>query len=107
MDAPLFTGRQQSVAGGLDILRDAAGQTADDGPLHLGGDRVDSLKVPVADHGEPRLEDIHFESGELAGYLQLLTQVHGGTGTLFAVAQGRVKDEDSVVFHGKGSGTTG
>jgi hypothetical protein len=36
---------------------------------------------------------------KLAGDLQLLAQVHGGAGALLAVAERRVKDEDSVVIH--------
>jgi hypothetical protein len=68
---------------------------------------VDGLTVPVADHGKSGLDDIDLQSGELTGNLQLLAQIHGGAGALLAIAQGRVKDEDSVVVHKKGSGTTG
>ena len=96
---PRFPAGLIASPGGVDVARHAAGQTANDRPFDLAGDGLDGGEVPVADDGEARLDDIDLEAGELAGDLQLLAQIHGGAGALFAVAQCRVEYNDAVIFH--------
>ena len=107
MDAGAVTGGKQGASRGLDILGHAARQTADHRPLDLTGDGLHRLEIAVADDGEPRLDDVDLQARELAGDLQLLTKIHGGAGALLPVTEGRVKNQDSVIVHKSGSGTTG
>ena len=56
-------------------------------------------KSPSLITGKPGLNHIDFQPGELAGNFQFLAQVHGSAGTLLAIAERRVEDDDSIIFH--------
>ena len=101
MNATLVPSGQQCLSGSLDILGHTSGQTAHNRSLHLRGDRMHGLEIAVTNDGKSCLDDINLEAGQLAGDLQLLAQIHGGTRALLAVAQGGVEDENSVVIHRK------
>ena len=99
VDAPLFAGRRDRLAGRLDVPRHAAGEAGDGRPRDLPGDGVDGGEVALADHREAALDDVHLQPGQLPGDLELLAQRHRGAGALLAVAEGRVKNDDPVFFH--------
>ena len=62
------------------------------GPLDLRGYAGDGLEVPLAGNGEARFDHVHFQAGELAGYLYFLLHRQGDAGRLLAVAEGGVED---------------
>ena len=86
---------------GLNVLALGAGQRRDARrallAADLGGDGAHALKVAVAGDGEPRLQDVHAEHGELLGHTPLLFVVHGAARRLLAVAQSGVEEDDLVV----------
>ena len=96
MDATALRRRLHRCARGFDILRDAPGQAANNGPLDFSGDLGDCLEIPITDDGEAGFDYIDVQSCQLAGDLHLLPQVHGCAGTLFPVAQGGVENDDFV-----------
>ena len=96
MDARAVTGWGDGGPGGFDVLGHTAREAGDDGAFNLGGDLFNRVEIAVADHRETGLDDIDVETGELAGDLHFLAQVHGRAGALFAVAQGGVEDDDFV-----------
>ena len=88
-------GLLQRLGGALDVERRAARQRRHlDG--HLGGSpRCTASKSPVRGDGEPRLQDVHAQLGELVRHAHLLGHGHAAAGRLLAVAQGGVEDVDA------------
>ena len=84
----------------VDVAETHAAQAADDrGALqraHLAGDLPGRLEVLLRRDGESGFDDVHVQSRQLPGHLQLLHRVHGEPGRLLAVAQRRVEDDHSV-----------
>ena len=99
MDAPLFAGRSHGLAGRLDVARHASRQPGNDRPLDLPGDGTDRSKIAIADHGKTALDHVHLQSGQLTGDLEFFAKRHRGARALLTVAECRVKDKDSVLFH--------
>ena len=89
----------QRLAGQLDVALVAARQRGDDRPADLGGDLADAPEVAVGGGREARLHDVHAERVELPGESQLLLGRETVAGSLLAVAQGRVEDQDVGGYH--------
>ena len=98
--ATAFAGGFDGGCGCLDILGHASREAADHRPLDLGGDGLDCLEIPVANHGKSRLDDIHVHAGELAGDFHFFPQVHARSGALLPIAQRGVKNDDLVGHNG-------
>ena len=99
VDAPARPGRLDRLAGGVNVLRHATGQPADDRAFDLAGDGAHRREVTLADHRETGFDNVHAQAGQLAGDLQLFAQVHGRAGALLAVAQRGVEYNDTILFH--------
>ena len=99
MDASLFAGRRDGLAGRLNVPWHTAGEAGDDRSLDFPGDGVDGGEVALADHGKTALDHVHLQPGELPRDLEFFAQCHRGAGALLAVAEGRVKNDDPVFFH--------
>src|ERR1051325_704301 len=66
----------------------------------LGRDGPDGVKVAFRSDRKSGFDDIASEVLELHRHPDLLSQIHRAAGRLFAVAQGGIKDADSVLWHG-------
>src|SRR5215211_5231912 len=66
----------------------------------LGRDGPDIVKVTFRSDRKSGFNDIDAEILELHSHPDLLSQVHRAAGRLFAIAQGCIKDADSVLWHG-------
>ena len=60
------------------------------------GDLADRLEVLVGGDGETCLDDVDAQPRELLGEHDLFGNIHGETGRLFAVPEGRVEDGDAT-----------
>ncbi len=77
----------QGLPGPVDVLLPGAAQAGNRDPLpNILGDDLDGLEVIRGGDGEPRLDDINAQSGQLAGQLQLLPCIHAVPGRLLSVA---------------------
>ena len=86
----------QGLPCAVDVVFVAAGEGRN---LHVGygvGDGVHGLEITHAGRREARFDDVDAEAFELTRHAQLFLQVHGGAGGLFAVAEGRVENNDAV-----------
>ena len=77
--------------------------------MDIAGNRLDGLEVAGRGDGKAGLDDVNAKVVQGAGDLELLRQVHAGAGALLAVAQGRVEDDQTILFvhvrvHGPGWG---
>jgi hypothetical protein len=99
VDTPALSGGRNCLAGRIDIIGHATGKTADDRPLDLLGNRLHGLEIAIADDGESGFDHVDIQACELARDLKFFAQVHGRARALLAIAQRRVEDYDSVVFH--------
>ena len=97
-------GRAHGRGARQDVLVDGAGQAANDGPLDLLGDGLDRDEVAGRRNGKSRFDDVDLELRELARDADLLSHRQAGRQGLFAVAQGRIENQD-VVFHGYSRGS--
>ena len=89
-------GRAHRFGATVDILRGRAGKTRDARALHAFGDREDRLEIAFRGHRETSLDNIDAHRVEEARHLQFLLEGHRGAGGLFAVAQGRVENDDGL-----------
>ena len=96
MDA-LALGRLDRFGAAVDVLRRGAGQAADHGVLGTLGDLVDGRPVAFRGNRETGFDDVDAHRVEEFGDFDLLLVGHGGAGTLLAVAQRGVKDDDAVL----------
>ena len=98
--------RSHRLGAGLDVTGGGPGQPADHrtiGAAHLGGDALHRLEITAAGEGEPRLDDIDPQTGELLGDRQLLVQVQAGPRRLLTIPQGGVEDQHPSWILGHGS----
>ena len=84
----------ERLAGQLDVALVAARERGDDRPADLGGDLAHAPVVAVGRGREAGLHDVHPERVELPGESELLLGRETVAGSLLAVAQGRVEDQD-------------
>src|SRR4026209_1383961 len=99
MDAPTPTGRLDGIAGGIDVLGHTAGKATDDRAFDFAGDFLHGGEVAFAGNWKPGFNYIDAEPRKLACDFEFLPRRHGCAGTLLAVAERGVKDDDAVVFH--------
>ena len=91
----------------VDVLLAGAREARDDGALGALGDLLHGGEIAVRGDRETGLDDVHAHIVEQLGDFELLVEGHGGAGTLLAVAQGGVEDDDAVLVglglrgHGK------
>ena len=97
MDA-LALGRLDRLGAAVDVLEGGAGEPADHRVLGAGGDLVDGGEIAFRGDREAGLDDVDAHVVEQLGDLELLVVGHGGAGTLLAVAQGGVEDDDAVLL---------
>ena len=88
----------------VDIVGHGAAERRDLGAAHFAGDAVDGVEVGRRGGGEAGLDAVDAHALEQLGDLQLLLSGEGDAGGLFAVAQGGIKDSDSVSHSGNSSG---
>ena len=100
VDPAFFSGGFHRCAGGIDIGRHTAGQTANDRTPNHPGDLLHGIEVALTGDRKTRLDDIHAQARELTGHLQLLAGSHGRTGALLSVPESRVKNQDAIAGHG-------
>ena len=81
----------------VDVLRRGARKPAHDRVLGALGDLVDRGEVALRGDREAGLDDVDAHGVEQLGDFELLLMRHGGAGTLLAVAQGGVEDDDAVL----------
>ena len=101
-------GLLDGVPAGADVALDAAGQTADDGALHLARDGLHRLEVAGAGGREAGLDHVHAQTHELVGDLELLADVEADARGLLAVAEGGIEEDDGdagVAAGGSGDGS--
>jgi hypothetical protein len=94
-------GRLQGSSGGLDVWPHGAGQRRDDRPAHILADRAYRFGVLRRACGEPGLEDVDTEIGELVREPKLLRSGHAAAGRLLTIPERRVEHSDSG--HGSSS----
>ena len=91
--------RLEGLAGPLDVVRAASGQGGSHGTGHFGGDGAHGLGVGFGSDRKARFDDIHAQSVQLPGQLQLLGHAQREAWRLLAVAQRGVEDDDTVSSH--------
>src|SRR5687767_14454113 len=87
MDATAFAGRLDRFAGGIDVLRHATGEAANDRAFDLLRDGLDGGEIAVADDRKTRLDHIDLEPRQLPCHFKFLAQVHGCAGALLTIAE--------------------
>ncbi len=98
MDTPAFRGLDR-LGGTVNILFHGARQGAYGAVLHFLGHRLHRLEVTEAGHGKSGLDDVDAHAFQHLGDAYLFLARHGRAGTLLAVAQRRVKNDQWIV-HG-------
>src|SRR3954453_2931243 len=91
--------RFNRLAGRIDVSRHAARETTNYGSFDFARNRLHRGEVAFANDGESCFDDVHPQSRKLPRNLQLLPQVHGSARALLAIAERRVEDTDSIIFH--------
>ena len=92
-------GRLERLAGPLDVVPAAAGQGGRDRAGHFGGNHTHGLGVGFGGNRKARFDDIHAQSVQLPGQLELLGHAQREARRLLAVAQRGVEDDDTVSSH--------
>jgi len=87
--------RLNRLPGPVDVFGVAAREACDDRSLDLSGDGADSLEVTRRGNREAGLDDVHVQVRKGLGQLELLGDVHAGTGGLLPVAQRGVEDQNT------------
>ena len=90
----------QGSPGFIDVLRLGTGQTRDDGALDFMGDPFDRLEIARGAEGEPGLDDVHIQPGELLRDHQLFFHIHARAGGLLSVPKGGVEYLNHAVHVG-------
>src|SRR5258708_16277888 len=93
------SGSTQSIPGTLDIGAAGPRQSGNDGPPDDRGDCPHRFEVAVGSDGKPGLNDVNAKTVKLLRKTQLFLVVHAATGRLFSVAQGRVENGNTTLFH--------
>jgi hypothetical protein len=101
---PPVARRLERAGGDLDVTLHAAAEAADRWALDLAGDRAHGRLVAGRGGCEARLQHIDAEIGQHGRHLQLVGHIHAEAGSLLAVPQGGVEDDDAarIVFGGVG-----
>ncbi len=97
---PSFRSVFQRFPGAIDVLFPRPCQTADHRTLDLGADPFDGLEIAGRTDGEPRLDDVHPEPGELLRQSDLFLNVHAGSRGLLAVTERGIEYFDDLVHTG-------
>ena len=95
MDARAVGGLDR-VPGPVDVAESGPAQRGDRRALDRLGDRLDAGEVAVARSGEPGLDHVDAELGQLNRDLELLPHRQRDAGRLLAVAQRGVEDDHPV-----------
>ena len=93
VDAPL-AGGGDGLAGAFDVGGGTSGEGSNRRSLHLLRDPPHRLGIVHRRDREPGLDDVHAERFEPTRQRQLLGDAQREAGRLFAIAKGRVEDED-------------
>ena len=91
-----MAGELHGFPGAVDVLGVGAGKTGDLRVLHVLGNGLHGFEVAFAGRGEARLDDVDAQHFQLAGDADLFTEVHGGAGGLFPVAERGIENNDAV-----------
>ena len=97
VDAPPLR-RFDRFGAAVDVLEGGARQPANHRLLGALGDLVDGGVIAFGGDRKSSLDDVDAHLVEQLGNLELLLMGHGGAGTLLAVAQGGVENDDAVLF---------
>ena len=95
VDARVF-GVSDRLPALVDVVGYGAAERGDLGAAHFAGDAVDGVEVGRRGGGEAGLDAVDAHPLEQLRDLQLLLGGEGDAGGLFAVAQGGIKDSDSI-----------
>ena len=95
MDAAALGGLDR-LGAAVDVLHLRTGKAADHRILGAAGDLLHAVEIAFGGDGKAGFDDVDAHFIEQLGDLELLVEGHGGAGTLLAVAQGRVEDDDAV-----------
>jgi hypothetical protein len=90
--------RLDGFAGAVDVVEAGAREAADHGVFGALGDLVDGGEVAIGRDRKAGLDDVDAHLVEELGDLELLLMRHGRAGTLLAVAQGGVENDDAVLL---------
>ena len=85
----------EGLGAAVDVLRIGARQAGDHGVLGAPGDFADRLEVAFRGDRKAGLDDVDAHVVEHLGDLDLLLEGHGRAGTLFAVTQRGVENNDA------------
>jgi len=96
VDAP-GVGAGQRFGSAFDVGIDGARQAAHGAVLDVVGDQLHRGEIAGAGDGEARLDHVYLQPLQRPGDAQLFLTGHGRAGTLLAVAQGGVEDDDAIV----------
>ena len=99
MDTATLTGGLHRGASGVNVFGHATRKPGDLRTLYLLGDRSYGREITFANNGKPGLNDIHLQAAELPGHREFFPQVHRRAGTLLAVTQGGIENQDSILTH--------
>ena len=90
-------GAGQRFGSAFDVGIDGARQAAHGAVLDVVGDQLHRGEIAGAGDGEARLDHVYLQPLQRPGDAQLFLTGHGRAGTLLAVAQGGVEDDDAIV----------
>ncbi len=95
-----FPGWFESLPSAVDIQVAGTAEAADLTAAGGFGDPFDGFKIPFGSDRKAGLDDIDIKLFELSSDTQFLVDIHAGAGRLLAVAQGSIKNLDSLnVIH--------
>src|SRR5437762_13475242 len=96
----------QSLPRALNILRNGAGQAADNGTADLCCTGLNGGEISIRSNGKSGFDHVDTEAIQLAGQLLLLLNIHAAAGRLLAVTKGGVEYSDASAFHQSPPGFT-
>ena len=89
----------QSLPRALNILRNGAGQAADNGTADLCCNGLHGGEISIRSDGKSGFDHVDTEAIQLAGQLLLLLHIHAAARGLFAVTKRCVEYSDAGAFH--------
>ena len=95
-----LAGGPDRLPAAVDVGQLRAGQPADHRVFRVPGNFRHGGKVAFGGDGKACLDDVDTHFVQKAGDFQLFGVGHGGAGRLFTVTQGRVKNDNAVLFLG-------
>jgi hypothetical protein len=96
VDAGLL-GRLDGASCSFNIFLLATRERGDARAANFPGDHSDGVGVALAGDSKTGLENVNAKVRELVGHAQLFIVMHGAAGGLFAVAEGRVEEDDLIM----------